>query len=257
MISSSTDLMPWRASISTKARRRFWRPDRYRFSRACHFATTVQRRIGIAIARQVDEVVASAQGEKVDLLRAARRVRRARQRLAPRQRVDQSRFSDIGAPGETDLDPVGMRAGRTWRRRLSGIRSRPANSLRPRSAVISSGSSATGKGSAITEPPPDRQGDLAALDDLAIDAEILMSNRLLSAPSVSASRAPVSGLAVVARQRAIGSRSAISALPTRIACRPSRIPPRARSPSTWILPRQRSWRDPAPLSRSDVVGREC
>jgi hypothetical protein len=65
------------------------------------------RRLGIAVAGQVDEVVTFAEGEEVDFLRAAGRVGGARQRLAARQRVDQRGFADIGAAREADLGPVG------------------------------------------------------------------------------------------------------------------------------------------------------
>jgi hypothetical protein len=65
------------------------------------------RRLGIAVAGQVDEVVTFAEGEEVDFLRAAGRVGGARQPLAARQGVDQRRFPDIGAAREADLGAVG------------------------------------------------------------------------------------------------------------------------------------------------------
>jgi hypothetical protein len=65
------------------------------------------RRLCIPVARQIDEIVALAQREVVDFLRAARRVRGPRQRLAPGQRIDQRRFPDIRSPGEADLGTVG------------------------------------------------------------------------------------------------------------------------------------------------------
>ena len=48
-------------------------------------------------------IVIVGEGEKVDLLRAARRVRRPCQPLAPRERVDQARLADVGASRERDL----------------------------------------------------------------------------------------------------------------------------------------------------------
>ena len=71
---------------------------------------------GIAVARHVDDVEAVAAGEEDQLLRAARRVRGARQRLAAGERVDQARLADIGAAGEGDLDA----AHRRQRRRRAG-----------------------------------------------------------------------------------------------------------------------------------------
>ena len=68
--------------------------------------------------------MALAEGEEVDLLRAARRVGGAGQRLAAGERVDQCRLADIGAPGEADLGAVGGRACRPSPRRLSGSQPR-------------------------------------------------------------------------------------------------------------------------------------
>ena len=66
-----------------------------------------QRRLGIAIAGQVHQIMRRPGGEIVDLLRAPRRVGGAGQRLAPGQRIDQAGFTDVGAPGKADLQPVG------------------------------------------------------------------------------------------------------------------------------------------------------
>ena len=66
------------------------------------------RRFGIAVARQVDQHQHAAEVEEIDLPRAARRVRGARQHAAPGQRVDKARLADIGAAGEGDLgQPLG------------------------------------------------------------------------------------------------------------------------------------------------------
>ena len=50
-----------------------------------------------------------AAGEEDQLLGAAGRMRGARQRLAPGERVDQARLADIGAAGERDLDAAHRR----------------------------------------------------------------------------------------------------------------------------------------------------
>ena len=52
------------------------------FQQALPFLDNGHRGIGITIARQIDEIVTFARGEKVDLLRPARRVRGPRQGLA-------------------------------------------------------------------------------------------------------------------------------------------------------------------------------
>src|SRR5262249_45212812 len=64
-----------------------------------------------AVARHVDEGERAALEEN-QLLGAARRMRRARERLAPGQRIDQARLADVGASGERDLDTFFSRQAR-------------------------------------------------------------------------------------------------------------------------------------------------
>src|SRR6516225_10421392 len=63
----------------------------------------------ITVARQVDQRELRRPGEKDQLLRAARRMRDARERAPSGQRVDQARLADIGAPGNGDLDAAHAR----------------------------------------------------------------------------------------------------------------------------------------------------
>ena len=58
---------------------------------------------GIAIPGHVDQGELRRRGEEDQLLRAARRVRRARERASPGERIDQARLADIGASGKGDL----------------------------------------------------------------------------------------------------------------------------------------------------------
>ena len=71
---------------------------------------------GVAVAGHVDDVEVAAAVEEDQFLRAPRRARGARQRLARGQRIDQARFADIGAAGESDLGAAHFRQ-RTRRRR--------------------------------------------------------------------------------------------------------------------------------------------
>src|SRR6516225_7744309 len=63
----------------------------------------------ITVARHVDQRELRRPGEKDQLLRAARRMRDARERAPSGQRVDQARLADIGAPGNGDLDAAHAR----------------------------------------------------------------------------------------------------------------------------------------------------
>ena len=58
---------------------------------------------GVAVARHVDQGQPVAEREEDQLLGSPGRVRRARQRRAAGQRVDQRRLADVGAAGEGDL----------------------------------------------------------------------------------------------------------------------------------------------------------
>src|SRR6266568_8671196 len=58
----------------------------------------------ITVTRHVDERELRRPGEKDQLLRAARRMRGARERAPPGERVDQARLADIGAAGNGNLD---------------------------------------------------------------------------------------------------------------------------------------------------------
>ena len=60
-------------------------------------------------------VSVAAAGKEDQFLRAAGRMRGARQRLAAGQRIDQARLADIGAAGEGDLDALAAAAA--WRAR--------------------------------------------------------------------------------------------------------------------------------------------
>ncbi len=66
------------------------------------------RRLGEAVARQVGEHQPFAQDEEVELLRAARRIRGARQVVLSGQRVEQAGFADVRPSGEGDLGQVGF-----------------------------------------------------------------------------------------------------------------------------------------------------
>ena len=68
------------------------------------------RRLGEAIAGHVDQPQPDRQAdvEEVQFLRAARRDRSARDRLAAGQRVEQRRFADVGAAGEGHFGKVGI-----------------------------------------------------------------------------------------------------------------------------------------------------
>ncbi len=63
----------------------------------------------IAVARHVDQRELRRSAEKDQLLRAARRMRGARERAPSGKRVDQARLADIGAPGNGDLDAAHAR----------------------------------------------------------------------------------------------------------------------------------------------------
>ena len=94
--------------------------------------------LGVAVARQVDEVEAPVHQEVVDRLRPSRRRAGAGEPLASQQPVQQARLADVGAPDESDLGtPVAQevaapreRTGRTPRSRPS--RAPPASSESPR-----------------------------------------------------------------------------------------------------------------------------
>ena len=59
------------------------------------------------ITRHVDEVeVGLGFGEEVQLLRAARRIRSARQPQLSDERIDEARLADVRAPGEGDFRTV-------------------------------------------------------------------------------------------------------------------------------------------------------
>jgi len=61
------------------------------------------RRARVAVAREVDQPGAGAKLVEVDGLRAAGRLAREGEALAPEQGVDRARFADVRAPGEGEL----------------------------------------------------------------------------------------------------------------------------------------------------------
>ena len=71
----------------------------------------------VTVSRHVDETSLAAKIEEDELLRAARRARRARERRAAGQRVDERGLADVRAAGEGDLrrpdrrQAVGTRGG--------------------------------------------------------------------------------------------------------------------------------------------------
>ncbi len=67
------------------------------------------RRLGPAVAGQVDEVQAVIDAEEIDLARAAGLVGGARQVVLADNGVDQRRLADIGAAGEGHFGQVGCR----------------------------------------------------------------------------------------------------------------------------------------------------
>ena len=67
------------------------------------------RRLGVAVARHVDEAHTVAEQEEVELARAAGLARGPRQRLPARERVDEARLADVGAARERNLRAVGGR----------------------------------------------------------------------------------------------------------------------------------------------------
>ncbi len=83
------------------------------------FGDLMLRRLGKAIARQIDQGQAAPQIEKIDLLGAARGVGGAGQAIAPGQRVDQARLADIGPSGEGDFRQARHRQA-VKRRRAEG-----------------------------------------------------------------------------------------------------------------------------------------
>ena len=89
---------------------------------------------GVAVSRHVDEIEPAAEVEEVQLLRAPGRVRRARQRRAAGQRVDQRRLADVGAAGEGDFRRADRRQAVGLARRRRRIRrGRRTACARPRS----------------------------------------------------------------------------------------------------------------------------
>src|SRR5262245_9244855 len=66
----------------------------------------------VTVTRHVDERELRRPGEKDQLLRAARRMRGAREGAPPGKRVDQARLADIGAAGNGNLDTAHARQRR-------------------------------------------------------------------------------------------------------------------------------------------------
>ncbi len=217
MISSSTALIPWRASISTKARRRVGAPGQIGLQQPLPFLDHLHRRIGKAIAGQVDQIVAVGQREEVDLLRAAGRVRRPRQRLAAGQRVDQRWTCRRSSARQSRPRPGRRAAGRPcattpFRNSVACAKSVPPGLVR--FGVWRS--RRWGMAGCIRPAPPRRRSRRPPPS--MTSARTLKSGVppvVCSAPSVSASRLPVSGLAVVARQRSVRSRTRSTASPMR------------------------------------------
>ena len=136
--SRSLSFRPWRASIEhvDAAEVRPAAEDSRRRA-ASTSATCALRRARIAVAGHVDDGDAGIGAEEVQLLRPARRVRGAGERLLPDERVDQRRLADIGAAGERDLDTGGRRQRPSTvgaRRRGSATAAR--RSRRPASSVL-------------------------------------------------------------------------------------------------------------------------
>ena len=170
--------------------------------------------------------------------------------LAPGQRVDQRGFADVRAAGEADLEPVGRRQAVHRDDALEKLGLPGEQHAARLRAVSASGASASGKGQAASVEHLDRSPlrSVARLGDLGVDAEILVSPAGVQRAAACRRRAaPVSGLAVVARQRVIGSRTSSSAAPMRqCACRSSRIPAQGSSPSSQQVA--------APAQRREVAG---
>ena len=78
--------------------------------------------LGESVPRQIDEHHLEPIGrldlKQIELPRGPRRGAGANQTLSPDQRVEQARFSDIGAPGESNL-------GQRRRRNLTGLQRHP------------------------------------------------------------------------------------------------------------------------------------
>ena len=77
------------------------------FQQRLPFGDHRDRRLGKAVAGQVHQIAALAQGEIVDLLGPARRVGGPGDALAAGQGVDQAGLAHVAAARETDLGPVG------------------------------------------------------------------------------------------------------------------------------------------------------
>ena len=72
-------------------------------------ANLILRRFRVAVARHVHEAKRVANAEEVELTRAARLSRSARQFVAPSQCIDQRRLADIRASRERDLRHASVR----------------------------------------------------------------------------------------------------------------------------------------------------
>ena len=87
-------------------------------------------RFGEAVAGHVDQpdLQRLADVEEIELLRPARRVRRARQTLAVGERIEQRALADVRAPGEGDFRHVGVGQKLQLGRRLQEL-DRPGEQL--------------------------------------------------------------------------------------------------------------------------------
>ena len=96
-------------------------------------ARSALRDARVAVARKIGQHQPGPRREEIDLPRAARRVRDARERLSPRERVDETRLADIGAAGEGDLGRPrsrGCRSSVMRRARARRFAQQPAASYR-------------------------------------------------------------------------------------------------------------------------------
>ena len=132
------------------------------------------RRLGEAVAGQVDQVVRRAEREEVDLLGAAGGVRGAGERLAPGQRVDQASTCRRWSGRRSRPRPGRRAAGRPWRRRPSRSR-RGRRRACGRARAPRRRAPAASVKTCFTPRPRSPSGDAAAGDDLGVDAEVLVA----------------------------------------------------------------------------------
>ena len=87
-------------------------PGKVLLQQGLPFGHNCQRGLSIAIAGKVHQIAFLTQREIVDFLRPPRRVRGARQRLAPGQSIDQARFPNVRAACKAHFAPVCWRQAR-------------------------------------------------------------------------------------------------------------------------------------------------